>query len=160
MTNIATASIRFGADGTDVILRDIQAREDRIADVSPAWPAVRAVLHELIAEAFDTEGASTEAGAWSPLKPATQRERARLGYGPAHPILERAGTLRRSVTGLGGGYSIETGAQLIEMTTVAYFGPHQRTRPMVAPTEEQRQRIFQPIRLYLWGRDATARDAR
>lgn len=160
MTNIATASIRFGADGVDVILRDIQAREDRLADVSPAWPAVRAVLHEIISEAFDTEGASTERGAWSPLAQRTQEDRARKGFGAAHPILERTGTLRRSVTGLGGGYSIETQHQLVEMTTVDYFGPNQRTRPMISPTEEQRARIFQPIRLYLWGRGAGPRDAR
>lgn len=91
MTNIATASVRFGADGVDIILNDLRAREDRLADVSPAWPGVIAEAHAVFAEAWATEGASTEKGPWSPLAERTQQERARLGYGAAHPILEREG---------------------------------------------------------------------
>lgn len=43
---------------------------------------------------FDTEGGSV--GGWPPLSPMTQQDRARMGYGPEHPILERTGSLRQA----------------------------------------------------------------
>lgn len=45
---------------------------------------------------FSQEG-DTASGLWKQLAPRTQRERARLGYGPEHPINYRTGDLERHV---------------------------------------------------------------
>ena len=44
---------------------------------------------------FATQG-FTYGEAWKPLAPSTRKQRARLGFNPARPILERTGGLRRS----------------------------------------------------------------
>lgn len=44
---------------------------------------------------------SREGPGWAPLKPATNRDRVRKRYPPAHPILERTGDLRRSASEAG-----------------------------------------------------------
>lgn len=51
-------------------------------------------IRGLYAENFDREGNGS--GAWVPLARSTQRERQRLGYAPAHPILVRRGVYRDS----------------------------------------------------------------
>lgn len=54
---------------------------------------------------FDQEGANTlgtSVGKWAPLAPYTQQERAKLGYGAQHMILQREGTLKDWITGAQG----------------------------------------------------------
>jgi len=47
------------------------------------------VVAHVIFNVFENEGFQNP---WAPLTPSTQKERARLGYGPEHPILVREGT--------------------------------------------------------------------
>lgn len=57
--------------------------------------SVQAAIRAGFAQVFDSEGAAGEAP-WAELAAATQRERRRLGFPPAHPILERTGDYRAS----------------------------------------------------------------
>jgi len=53
------------------------------------------LVHRTIEEAFEAE--DTSGLPWAPLAVATVKERVRLGYGGAHPILVREGTLESSL---------------------------------------------------------------
>ena len=70
--------------------------------------------------------ASEAGGTWRPLAPSTQRERARKGYGPAHPILEQTGRLAASVMGGEGHVRRETPMSITLGTEVPYAVFHQR----------------------------------
>lgn len=59
-------------------------------------PEVIGAIREQFARNFDQEGGRTR---WPQLAPSTVAERVRLGYGGAHPILQRTGALRRHVLG-------------------------------------------------------------
>lgn len=59
-------------------------------------------IREGFAESFAGERAGT-GKAWNPLAPSTVRERLRLGYGGAHPILVRSGAYRESFLSRGNG---------------------------------------------------------
>jgi phage gpG-like protein len=66
-------------------------------DTEPVTQAIRDGFAENFA------GEQTGAGlSWVPLRPFTIAERTRLGYGGAHPILVRTGSLRSSYTAQGG----------------------------------------------------------
>lgn len=69
----------------------------RISDLSHPFEQIGEDILGDVAQQFQTEGAFIfRAWRWAPLAPSTRRERARLGFGAAHPILERSGRLRRS----------------------------------------------------------------
>lgn len=57
-------------------------------------PPVVDAIREQFARNFDQEGGRSS---WAALAPSTVEERQRLGYGGAHPILQRTGALRRHV---------------------------------------------------------------
>lgn len=152
--------VTLSSQGVTLIMRQLRAVEERWEpfDVSPAWPAVRRTIHALIDGAFESEGGSGDEGAWPELAESTQRERARLGFPPAHPILQRTQKLRRSMTGMDGSQSIETADRLIEVSDVEYMvyhkgGPVIPRRWPATFTEEQRMAVLRPIRLWLTGRD-------
>ncbi len=71
----------------------------RFEDYQPVLAgSVLTTLREMEKLHFASEG-SVFNDTWDPLKPATVRERIRLGYGGPHPILIREGTLAASLTG-------------------------------------------------------------
>jgi hypothetical protein len=92
--------------------RMLDGMAGRMTDVSPAWPRVVEAFQLIVARAFDTEGASTGAP-WHALARRTQMQRARLGYPPAHPILQRRGTLARALT-TGEGAYVRSGPTSLE----------------------------------------------
>ena len=155
-------------EGEVIVDRVLQGIDERAKDMSPVWPAVVRAFRGIVNRAFAMEGSGGEP--WQPLADSTRRERARLGYGAAHPILERTGRLMRSLV-LGDRDSIvETSPDSLSLgTKVEYFPFHQsrlpRTRlPRRAPillTMDQRHELVRPIRLYLTGRnpDAPTREA-
>lgn len=78
--------------GFDRVFVGLEATIDAFPQaLRAALPAIRAGH----AQNFRSE--SSGFGGWAPLAPATQRQRARLGYGAAHPILVRTGQLRGHV---------------------------------------------------------------
>ena len=77
-------------------LADFLRRLEALGDPTPqAVGVVQAAIRDGFAAVFASEGAAG-AAPWAELAEATRRERARLGYPPAHPILVRTGDYRAS----------------------------------------------------------------
>lgn len=158
---MATVEIIATLQGETVIARSFDALEERLGDATPAWPAVIAVYKQLTRRAFATEGEST-GEAWPALAPRTQRERARLGYGAAHPILERSQRLLHAVTLESGENTVVDAPKYLGIAIeVEYFVYHQSNQPRMrlprrAPinfTADDRHVLVRPLRLYFTGYD-------
>ena len=158
--------ITLSVEGEIVIDRLLAGLEERAKDMRPAWPELVKVFQQITKAAFDTEGKSTGAP-WAPLAERTQRDRQRQGYGPAHPILQRTTQLQRALT-IGEGAYIKTTAESMAYLLaphIDYFIYHQSRKPRkkiprrapVLLTADDRHELFRPIRLYLTGRDPSAR---
>lgn len=158
--------INLSIEGEVVIDRLLAGIEDRTRDLTPVWPAVVTIFRGIIAKAFASEGASTGAP-WAPLAPSTQAERKRLGFPPAHPILQRTGKLMRALTIGEGAAVVTTPASMryiVSNQETPYFKYHQsrgaRSRlPRRAPvllTADERTALVHPIRLWITGRDPNA----
>lgn len=158
--------IQMSVEGELVVDRVLQGLEDRARDVSPAWPQVVTVFRQIVAKAFATEGGSTGAP-WPALAPSTQAQRRRLGYGAAHPILQRTTQLQRALT-IGEGAYIATSPTslryILDERNARISTYHQSRRPRTrlprrAPvllTADDRTALMHPIRLYITGRDPNA----
>ena len=151
-------------EGEIIVDRLLEGIEDRARDMTPAWPAVTRAFRQIVGQAFPSEGAST-GEPWPQLAEATVAERRRLGFGPEHPILQRTGTLLRSlVIGDSGGFVESTPESLSIGSHVHYFVYHQSRKPRrrlprrapVLLTMDQRHELFRPIRLYLTGKNPDA----
>lgn len=158
--------IQVRDEGVLVVDRLLRGVEERMGDLTPIWPKVVMAFREIEKKVFDTEGGSTDDGAWPELAERTQKERARLGYGAAHPILQRTQKLQRALTLGVGMYErmTPTSLQLQLEPDLKYFDYHQSRAPrkklprraMVSLTEADRQELMRPIRLYITGRDPDA----
>lgn len=147
-------------EGEEVIQRQLKGLEDRITDLTPAWPSVLKVFRGIMKQAFATEGGST-GSAWAQLAPSTVKQRQREGFPGAHPILARTHTLERALTSDGGASIV---VQLPKYFAVAvdldYFKYHQSKKPRTkiprrAPinlTQDNKTQLLHPIRLYVTGR--------
>lgn len=103
--------LNFTVDGEDVVEREFVTFGREVSDLSEAWEGIAGDLRFDDEVNFDTEGDLFQRADWSDadgvkrsdrgwdlLADRTVAERRRLGYGPEHPILERSGTLRESLT--------------------------------------------------------------
>lgn len=85
-------------------LHDLNEFLQRLTDLGDPPPhaveSVQDAIRAGFAQVFASEGAAGEAP-WAQLAEATQRERQRLGFPPAHPILVRTGDYRASFTDAG-----------------------------------------------------------
>lgn len=71
--------------------------EEQLDRASEAFADVAVdLVHRTLEESFEAEQVDGEA--WAPLAVKTVAERERLGYGGAHPILVRTGSLKRALT--------------------------------------------------------------
>lgn len=152
-------------DGELIIDRQLQGLEARLRDMTPAYPELTRVFQRIVAQAFASEGASGDTGAWAPLAERTIDERRRQGFGPEHPILQRRQTLMRSLTDTTSDtISVETPNYYARGSAVPYVAFHQsrapRTklprRPVVALTQDQKSELFLPLRRHVTGFDASA----
>lgn len=162
-----TITIGDGDAVIDHVLQGIQGIEERARDLRPLWPTVVADLQAMIAKAFASEGASTGAP-WTALALATQADRARHGFGPTNPILERSGKLKRALTLGEGAFVSSTPSSMryvVSEQVAPYFKFHQRGGPRLprrAPvllTAADKSALTGTIQLYITGRDRTARRA-
>lgn len=161
-----TVTISGFLDGAQVIDRRLGALEERLNDVSPAWPAVLAVFQAIARDTFASEGASNAGGRWPALAPATVADRRRKGFGPTRPILQRTETLMRSVTQQTADTILVQAPRYFAVgSSVPYVVYHQSTaarrklprRALVDLTTDQRHEILRPIRQYLTGHDPVGR---
>lgn len=154
--------LSFTVHGELVVDRLLHGLAERAQNLQPIWPVVLREFQRIEAKTFATEGGSTGAK-WPGLKPSTQKDRARQGYPPAHPILERTGALKRALVDGEGAFAAMTPTSLrvILSEEVDYFTYHQsprprRTLPRRAPvllTGDDRTALVHPIRLYITGRE-------
>jgi hypothetical protein len=166
MTAPPLFQITFAVEGVTVVDRVLAGIETRASDLRGAWPDVVRAFQAVIARAFDTEGASTGAP-WPELAPSTQRDRARHGFPPAHPILQRTQQLKRALT-LGDGAAVVTTPismrYVLAPEIAEKFWPHQSAgaraklprRAPVLLTEDDKHAIVRPIRLWITGHDPSA----
>ena len=153
-------------DGLRILDRQLDGLEARIADARPAWPRVLEIFQRMARETFDSEGASNAGRKWPELRPATIRQREREGFPGRHPILQRTGSLMRSVT--------QQTSDTILVQTPTYFAVgsahpvivyHQSLRPrkklprraVVDFTTDQRHELLRPLSQYFRGLDPVGR---
>lgn len=157
-------NFRLTFEGEVILSRDLDGIAERATNLRPAWPAVIAYFRAMTARAFATEGASTGAK-WAPLARSTQAERRRLHFGAEHPILERYGTLKRSLTtDQGLGFVEEADTSIGFGSNAKSFWYHQSRKPRkklprrapVLPTAADRTALMRPIALHLRGLDPSA----
>lgn len=158
--------IRFVVEGEQLVARRFEALADRVDDPSPAWPFVYRTFLALNRGAFASEGASSDAGSWPALAARTQADRVRKGFPAAHPILERTGRLKRSLTAEGDENAIYQAStnEMRASSAVPYFKYHQSRAPrkviprraVISYTADQRSALLHPIRLYLTGHEPGA----
>lgn len=77
----------------DGLIATLDGWFSRAGRIEQTYAALVEDFHETERRRFRDEGPG-----WRPLADSTQQERARLGYGPAHPILHRTGSLEDSLT--------------------------------------------------------------
>lgn len=141
-------------EGAVLVRRRFEARADALANVMKlAGPAIDVVFERILARQFATEGG--HAGApWKPLAMSTQADRRRQGFAPAHPILVRTGTLKRSLTGkTGDTITLHSPKLYVRGTADPKFVYHQSTRPrkkiprraMAAFTADDRHELLRPV---------------
>jgi hypothetical protein len=147
-------------EGQVLIARQLEGLEERLSDMTPAWPEVLRVFRGIMRAAFATEGAST-AQAWPQLADSTAKQRASQGFGGRHPILARTHTLERALTSEGGASVIVMAPRYFAVAVdVDYFKFHQSNAPRTkiprrAPinlTQDNKTQLLHPIRLYVTGR--------
>jgi phage gpG-like protein len=147
-------------EGDQVIQRRLAALEERVSDLTPAWPAVLRVFRGIMRQAFGSEGASTGTP-WPQLAESTVKEREREGYPGRHPILARTHTLERALTTEGGASIVVQMPKYFAIAVdLGYFKYHQskaprRRIPRRAPinlTQDNKTQLLHPIRLYVTGR--------
>jgi hypothetical protein len=159
--------------GMERVIDRLLRVERNITDLTPVWPDVVMAFRAIETRAFETEGGSTDSGSWPELAESTVAERARAragageGFGeggPAHPILQRSGKLKRALTLEGVNSNVVTTPTSLRYTLseqVSYFAFHQSTgarhrlprRAPVSLTEADRQALMRPIRLFVAGND-------
>lgn len=141
----------------DRVIQGIQDIEQRSTNLQPFWPHLVGVFQGIVAKAFASEGSSTGAP-WAQLAPSTQAERRRLGFPPAHPILERTGTLKRALTVGQGAFVATTPSSMryiVSEQTVPYFKYFHGSRarlPRRVPTlltPQNRKQLWDSIQLYI-----------
>ncbi len=139
--------------GVERTLARLDQLEQRLTDFRPLWPEMIALYQDVTNRAFDTEGSSTQSGAWAPLKPSTIRARELGGFG-AGPILQRTQVLRRAVTEP----AVDSTPTRLTLRVESNIYPyHQSTQPRTklprrAPvnfTSTDRARFREVLRLYV-----------
>jgi hypothetical protein len=166
MTAPAFLRVTAVTSGTERVIDRLIRVERAATDLTPIWPHVVRAFRAIEVKTFESEGASTDAGAWPELAERTQEDRARKGFPPAHPILQRTHKLQRALTLGIGAYERMTATSLqIQLSSeLDYYKYHQSTAPRrklprrapVSLTEADRQALMRPIRLYVTGHDPSA----
>lgn len=164
--------ITFSVDGLVEVQQKFWTWGKAIEDLSPAWMDIGDDIRADNAANFASEGGWYSFGAtvartgsgrgargssWAPLAPSTVRERERLGYGGAHPILVRQGDLMESLTVLGArGNITRIGPTSAEFGTAHPLAPFHHwgtrrmpARPLVGLTWRRKQGIVKRLGDYI-----------
>jgi phage gpG-like protein len=139
--------IRFTATITGEVQLDraFNRVEQEITDFRNFWPGVITTFYEIENEQFLTEGASGASGKWTPLSPAYKLFKERKF--PGKTILRREDALYESMTGPDALDSVlrPEKEELLIGSAVPYALFHQKSRPIISLTEEQKRRFMKSI---------------
>lgn len=145
----APLTVRISISGEQDVARRLLGFEVYLTDLTAAWPGVDDAVHAIMAQQFASEGEHGGA-AWAPLRPATIADRRRKGFGPAHPILRRTGTLSRSWTSLSGdAISVHAPKAYRRGSGTPYYRYLINKRPIVRLTAADKNEIMRPLRVYI-----------
>lgn len=137
-------NIQITYDDQVVQKRLAQLRE-RGSDLSPAMREIAGHLLDGVAESFASER-GPDGQVWTPLKPATVRERRRKGYG-AGPILERSGDLLSRILADWDDSTAVAGTNVVYAAT-HHFGDPERgipARPFLGVSADTRDVVIDAI---------------
>jgi phage gpG-like protein len=139
--------LRFTAQiqGEVIIDRAFNRVEQEITDFRNFWPGVITTFYEIENEQFLTEGASGASGKWAPLSPAYKLFKEREF--PGKTILRREDALYESITGPDALDSVlrPEKEELLIGSALPYALFHQKSRPIISLTEEQKRRFIKSI---------------
>lgn len=98
--------ISFTVNG-ETVVRKLAQWYANITDASPAWEMVGEYMLEQFRTNYAMEGGWVGKGTeWAPLAASTVKDRIRRGWPGEHPILERSGQLKESITERGAAYNV------------------------------------------------------
>jgi len=113
--------LRFTIEGVPELSRILALTHTKVSNFKkPLWNSAKLILQD-VERNFMTEGGLV--GGWAPLSESTIKQRERLGFGGAHPILQRTGALRRSF------YSYVDSKMAMITSKSPYFVYHQSRMP-------------------------------
>lgn len=151
-------NITFSVVGGPEINRSLATWGAHIADMSEAWQQVGQDLLDSFRDNFTSEGGGFGGwSSWAPLADSTVAERARLGYGGEHPILQRTGQLMESLTTEGApGNVFEVGPNSLTVGTEVYYAPFHQfgtrkmpSRPVVGLSWDMQSQIVDRLNTYV-----------
>lgn len=132
-------------EGVTVLDRAFNRIDHQISDFRTIWPYTTPVIYGILGNAFNTEGASTAAGKFKPLVPSYAKRKA-IEF-PGQTILKRENTLFESMTDPEAADAIYRPErdQLTIGSKTPYARRHQRTRPFISFTEQDKRAITKSI---------------
>lgn len=161
-------AVSFSVSGMEAALQQIGAIQSRAQNAAPALTIIADALDGHVAQTFASQGQRIGKG-WLPLAASTVKARQRRwgyyrnpptsGVGPSAPIAVWTGRLRSSFHQGGTGHIREISpGTLVWGSGVAYAGYVNARRPLVAFLDafQERELVFQPLRLWLQGVPAGA----
>ena len=136
-----TASV----DGVEVLNRGFNRVEGIISDFRPIWPAVAQEFYVIEGEQFDTEGSAGASGKWAALSPAYKKWKE--ANFPGQPIMRLGNSLFESLTDPEALDAIfrPSKDELVIGSKLPYARRQHRTRPLIAPSEQQKRRLQKAI---------------
>lgn len=143
--------VRFTAsiDGVEVLDRSLNRVTEGISDFRFLWPSVSGEVYQIEREQFASEGAHGLSGKWAKLTPAYEKYKS-VAF-PGMPILQATTALMQSMTSPDAPDSIFRSEvdQLTIGTKREGARAHQRTRPIVSWTENDKKRVVKSAQLPL-----------
>lgn len=138
-------TFRAEVDGVETLNRAFNRVDEFISDFRGIWPRVATEFYQIEHEQFESEGAAGAAGKWAPLSPAYKQWKET--HFPGQPILRLSNALFDAMTSPDALDSIyrPDRDELTIGAKLPYGRVHQRTRPVISFTEQQKRRIQKAI---------------
>lgn len=143
--------ITFSAEvqGVVELERAFNRIDHYISDFRPIWPSVTPVIYGIFHAQFDSQGGHGASGRWKALSPAYRKWKEK--HYPGQPILKLTNSLYESLASPEGNDAIYRPEvdQLTIGSKVPYAAAHQKTRPIISLTEDDKRKIQKAIQLPL-----------
>ena len=139
--------LRFTAEvaGAEVLDRAFNRIDQEISDFRNFWPGIITTFYEIETQQFQSEGARGASGKWAPLSPAYKLFKEREF--PGKTILRRTDALYESMTSADALDSVlrPEKDELTIGSSIPYALIHQRFRPVISLTDDNKRRMMKSI---------------